>query len=181
MRDRTPEENRKLIEKYPFLIPRNRWSGKVPEDYDYSYTELDIAEMSDAWVDKLLMPMLEEIRKELVRAEKKREETPEERRKFAKWYCSDCGKDHDDYLHVWHILQAKEKYGTLRLYSTFEPGKVRKIIAKYERMSERTCYFCGKSADIISQGYILPYCKKCAKEHKVESYIPIDEWLNGEE
>ena len=37
----TKEQNKKLIERYPFLMPRNRWTGKVPEDYDYSYTELD--------------------------------------------------------------------------------------------------------------------------------------------
>ena len=62
-----PEEvkqrNRELCEKYPFLIPRNRWSGmriteaqdggfwpgdhdKIPE-YDWEYTELD--EMPDGW------------------------------------------------------------------------------------------------------------------------------------
>ena len=35
------ESNQKLIERFPFLIPRNRWTGKIPEDYDYSYTELD--------------------------------------------------------------------------------------------------------------------------------------------
>ena len=41
------ESNHKLIERFPFLIPRNRWTGKVPEDYDYSYTELD--SMPDGW------------------------------------------------------------------------------------------------------------------------------------
>ncbi len=35
------ESNQKLIERFPFLMPRNRWTGEVPEDYDYSYTELD--------------------------------------------------------------------------------------------------------------------------------------------
>ena len=35
------ESNQKLIERFPFLMPRNRWAGEVPEDYDYSYTELD--------------------------------------------------------------------------------------------------------------------------------------------
>ena len=28
-------------------MPRNRWTGEVPEDYDYSYTELD--SMPDGW------------------------------------------------------------------------------------------------------------------------------------
>lgn len=41
------ESNQKLIERFPFLMPRNRWTGKVPEDYDYSYTELD--SMPDGW------------------------------------------------------------------------------------------------------------------------------------
>ena len=41
------ESNQKLIERFPFLIPRNRWTGKIPEDYDYSYTELD--SMPDGW------------------------------------------------------------------------------------------------------------------------------------
>ena len=53
----TKEENKRLCERYPFLIPWNRWSGmriteaqnggywagdptKIPE-YDYEYTELD--------------------------------------------------------------------------------------------------------------------------------------------
>ena len=29
------ESNQKLIERFPFLMPRNRWTGEVPEDYDY--------------------------------------------------------------------------------------------------------------------------------------------------
>ena len=32
------EKNKELIKKYPFLLPRNVWTDKVPEDYDYSYT-----------------------------------------------------------------------------------------------------------------------------------------------
>ena len=31
-----------LIKKYPFLKPKNVWNEKVPKDYDYSYTELDM-------------------------------------------------------------------------------------------------------------------------------------------
>ena len=35
------EENKKLCKEFPFLIPRNRWTGEIPDDYDYTYTELD--------------------------------------------------------------------------------------------------------------------------------------------
>lgn len=37
----TVQENKELIEKYPFLLPRNVWSDEVAEDYDYTYTWLD--------------------------------------------------------------------------------------------------------------------------------------------
>ena len=33
-------KNKELVKKYPFLYPHD-WSGKIIEDYDYSYTELD--------------------------------------------------------------------------------------------------------------------------------------------
>lgn len=33
--------NKKLIKEYPFLLPRNRWTGEVCSDYNYEYTELD--------------------------------------------------------------------------------------------------------------------------------------------
>lgn len=61
------ESNQKLIERFPFLIPRNRWTGKVPEDYDYSYTELD--SMPDGWRKAFGEQMCEDIRDELVHAE----------------------------------------------------------------------------------------------------------------
>lgn len=75
------ESNQKLIERFPFLIPRNRWTGKIPEDYDYSYTELD--SMPDGWRKAFGEQMCEDIREELVRAE---------------------------YLDQYRITQIKEKY-----------------------------------------------------------------------
>ena len=31
------EQIKKLVERYPYLLPRNVWTGEVPEDYDYTY------------------------------------------------------------------------------------------------------------------------------------------------
>ena len=76
------ESNQKLIERFPFLIPRNRWTGKVPEDYDYSYTELD--SMPDGWRKAFGEQMCEDIREELAHAE---------------------------YLDQYRISQIKVKYG----------------------------------------------------------------------
>lgn len=35
-------KNRHLVKKYPWILPRNVWTGKVPDDYDYSYTEWEL-------------------------------------------------------------------------------------------------------------------------------------------
>ena len=41
LEDMTNKElNKKMVEEFPFLLPRNRWTDKVSEDYDYSYNEL---------------------------------------------------------------------------------------------------------------------------------------------
>ena len=61
------EKNKELVEKYPFLMPHNRWTDHIPEDYDYSYTELDA--MPDGWRKAFGERMCEEIREELVRAD----------------------------------------------------------------------------------------------------------------
>ena len=57
------EYNKQLVEKYPFLLPRNRWTGNVPADYDYSYTELDA--MPDGWRKAFGEQMGQEIAEEL--------------------------------------------------------------------------------------------------------------------
>ena len=41
------EENKRLVERFPFLLPRSRWTDLPEEDYDYSWTELDA--MPDGW------------------------------------------------------------------------------------------------------------------------------------
>jgi hypothetical protein len=57
------ENNKALIEKYPFLLPKNRFTGKASEDYDYSYTELD--SMPNGWRKAFGLEMCEEIKEAL--------------------------------------------------------------------------------------------------------------------
>ena len=112
------ESNQRLIERFPFLMPRNRWTGKVPDDYDYSYTELD--SMPDGWRKAFGEQMCEDIREELVHAE---------------------------YLDQYRISQIKEKYGTLCWYDFgCTERMLRDIIPKYEHLSARTCIRCGNPA-----------------------------------
>lgn len=113
--------NEYLCKAYPFLIPRNRWSGiriteaqnggywpgepeAIPE-YDYEYTELD--SMPEGWRIAFGIQMCEELKQELI--------------KF-------------DYLDKYEITQIKEKFGSLRWYDNGYPiGKLELVgIEEYE-------------------------------------------------
>jgi hypothetical protein len=125
-------KNKELIERYPYLLPRNVWTDKVDDDYDYSWTLADQA--PDGWRE-LFLQMCEEIREPLIAA---------------------------NYLNEFRFSQIKEKFGTLRAYSFGAPREVHNIISKYERMSARMCIKCGATATKISRGWISPWCDKHA-------------------
>ena len=153
------EENKRLCERFPFLVPWNRFSGKLitdcakgekgfwpgdPDsipDYEYEYTELD--GMPDGWRKAFGEQMCEEIREELVRVND---------------------------LDRWKIIQLKEKYGSLRLYDNGwkKESKIPEIIGKYELLSQRTCIVCGAPATRITMGWIEPYCDKCCPDERYE-------------
>ena len=140
------EYNKQLVEKYPFLLPRNRWTGKVPEDYDYSYTELDA--MPYGWRKTFGEQMCEEIKQEL---------------------------EENNLLDQYRISQIKEKYGELCWYDFGCTKKILKeIIPKYEKLSTHTCIKCGKPATKVTLGWISPYCDDCCPES--EYTISIDEY-----
>ena len=145
------EYNKELCEKYPFLIPRNKWSGrritdgagfwpgepdKVP-DFDWEYTELD--DMPDGW-----------------------------RKAFGEQMCAELktALDHAGLTDQYMIVQIKEKYGMLRWYDNGYTDEVESIIEKYEEISKRTCIICGKPATVMTTGWISPYCDDCIPEFK---------------
>lgn len=58
------EENKALIERFPFLLPRNRWTDEIPDDFNYDYTELDA--MPNGWRIAFGEQMCEEIAEALL-------------------------------------------------------------------------------------------------------------------
>ena len=136
--------NKKLCKRYPFLIPRNRWTYKLAWDktnkylMPYSYTELDA--MPDGWRRAFGIKMCEEIREELVKY---------------------------NYLNKYRIAQIKEKFGELRWYDLGIPrnSKIWDIIDKYTELSHHTCMICGRPAETSSDGYWLyTLCDKCKEK-----------------
>lgn len=125
--------NKKLCQRFPFLIPRNRFTNNIVDGYAYHYTELD--SMPYGWRKAFGEQMCEEIREELLKY---------------------------DALDKYRILQIKEKYGSLRWYDGGSTEKItREIIPKYENMSTQICINCGEKAVYTNMDFGIPLCKEC--------------------
>lgn len=146
-------ENKKIIEQYPFLLPRNRWTGAYPTDFDFSFTVLDA--LPDGWRTAFGEEICKEIMEELV--------------------LNNCV---DEY----RITQIKEKYGELHWYAHGGTERIhREIVPKYEIMSRRICLICGRPATLISTGWIAPWCSVCADKTPNLQFIDIDEFYKPDE
>lgn len=84
------------------------------------------------------------------------------------------------YIDRWHIIQVKEKFGEMCIYSYWDTDglsdeavdelklvrrKVENIINEYTIVSFKTCIVCGAPADVRTvKGYVAPYCISCYKK-----------------
>lgn len=134
--------NKSLIKKYPWLYPRSEWSGERVENYDYTWTELDV--MPNGWREAFGELLCEEIQEEL------------EKYNFV-----------DEYS----IAQIKEKFGGLRWYDNGVPSecKIHEIIENYSVCSEYICIFCGELDVPCTDGWITPVCKNCIKKINIKN------------
>lgn len=130
----TSEQRKKLIELYPYLQPRNLWTGKVSEDYDYSYIRGEY-ELPDGWL-RLFFLYCKNIRPYLIKA---------------------------NILNTFQFSQLKEKYGTMRLYNfgITQENDAHILTYLYESYSAQICHICGKPARYESLGWIKPWCEDC--------------------
>ena len=128
--------NKKLVKKYPWIIPRNVWTGKIPKDYDYSYT---VWELPRGWHKAFGQMYLEELGAAV----------------------KEAGLEND-----FMIYQIKEKYGSLRVYTNGVTENIHRIIDKYEHLSEDICIGCGKpDVPMINDGWYSPWCYECFKKN----------------
>ena len=60
-----------------------------------------------------------------------------------------------------HLLQAKEKWGGLRVYISGNEDAYN-IVDKYEKLSYSVCEACGSTDDVKSEGaWVQTLCKAC--------------------
>lgn len=134
-------ENRILIERYPFLIPRN-WEGDIPKNYNYLYTKLD--DMPRGWKKSFGVIMCEELREILLK---------------------------ENMLDDYYFSEVKEKYGRLCIYDNGSNRELQDILLKYEYISEHICIICGKfDVTLFDDGWVCPYCDNCFIERKKEEH-----------
>ena len=144
--------NAGLIMRYPFLLPRNRWTDMVDDDYDFTFTEIDA--LADGWMIAFGNEMLEELSEILKEA---------------------------DYEDSYRILDIKEKFGGLRWYTNGIPKTISDKYDAWERkyveLSFETCLACGKPATMETFGWINFICDDCFKKWRVKG-APIEKTDN---
>ena len=156
--NKTPEENKALCEKYPFL----KWYGDplfigYNEDHiDYNWTWED--ELPDGWKKAFCPKMWNELKRILVK---------------------------HNYLKEFRFTQIKEKYGQLRIYFEACPEEVFNEVeawaSKYEDLSENVCIDCGRKSKYMTLGWITFVCKDCAKNsnNAVIKLTDLDAYYNA--
>lgn len=151
--------NKKLIKHYPFLLPKNVWSGRVVKGYDYTWTEYDC--LCKGWRIGFGKFLLQDLREACLIT---------------------------DFLDKLQFSQIKEKYGSLRMYNFGAPQEVHNVLNEYEFISQYVCCQCGSPYACIvdNYGWYLPLCEKCwnknnkLRESKGWKVIPWEEVYDEE-
>lgn len=152
------EELKKLLEKYPFLIHRNVFSGEAcyqTEEENLKYNWYN--EWNDYGWEKIWKRFMQELFKEY-------DKLPDEaKEKFAIW-------------------DSKEKYGTLRVSLSGYTEGMQEAETILHFMSSVTCQNCGKQPrdskgnHLIwtTKGWIINLCKDCLKKEELStSFKPL--------
>ena len=133
--NREQRKNKELTEEFPFLLPHNKFSGRVPDAYEYEYTELDM--LPEGWKNAFGLDMVKDLKEILVK--------------------HNC-------MEKYRIYDIKEKWGVLRWDDLGVPDSAEtehaEWLDKYEELSAETCASCGRPAQGKTK-WSVPCCTEC--------------------
>ena len=129
------EENKNLLEKYPFLKLRSVWTSEMLDDESESDDETWLDALEEGWKIRFGIPFIEDLNEVLTK--------------------NNCVNDYQ-------IIQVKEKWGQLRWYDYGAPEEWDDHMNAWEYISEHTCKKCGKfPVPMRDDGWISPWCDEC--------------------
>ena len=144
------EANKRICQRFPFLIPRNVFTDKITWDIKlkgdkkqkaYSYTLAN--DFPKGWWKAFGLQLCEELREDLIKC---------------------------NYLYQFRIEQIKEKFSQLRIYTGSLPreSRVWEIIEDYSTLSENICMRCGKpDVPMLNYGnWLITICEDCYNKNE---------------
>lgn len=86
------------------------------------------------------------------------------------------GRVSNEERETFEVVQVKEKFGTLRCYTSTTDDYISGVIAMAESISCSTCEHCGMPGKRRSRGWIQTLCDKCWDEnHKPNTCIDCEQ------
>ena len=88
-------------------------------------------------------------------------------------YIEKYNEDKNDDTKI-RILQIKEKFGGLRVYTNYLTDELDELIENAERESYCTCETCGSKENIgQTLGWVMTICKDCITKEAKKSHYPM--------
>lgn len=79
------------------------------------------------------------------------------------------------------IVQVKEKYAGLRIYTDYINDELDTVIRRVEQESFTICERCGKPGKVRGKGWHYTACDQCAEDDQPHQYQPGDPYVEEEE
>lgn len=146
--DEIIEENKKLLEKWPWLEKRGIFTDKPIYEGDKKYCRTDWNDWDGSGWESIWKLFLTKLGKLW-------EKLPD-----------------DNFKKTFKVWDSKEKFGTLRVSLPGFTEEMEILNWSLQKTSKYTCMSCGKQPRNsrgkriiwLSKGWIAPYCKECAKK-----------------
>ena len=187
-----------LCLRFPFLYPRNRWTGLHYNNWKLldKLKEIgkDTFEYGDAdehfkvtvknrwkWVQYKALKWFHDVFLQIVFCWTSHSEIDNLDEGWMRRFGIDLLRElkaqlkKDKYLYQYRITDIKEKYGEMCWYDCGCTKEAHAIIGKYEALSEHTCIHCGRPARYITSGWICPYCADCIDPRAIKGSDVLDD------